>query len=143
MSGLKPIAAPVLLMLLAGNAPDTELTLTIERMRNERGMLHLCLTQDARYFPDCADDSQAISRSVPASTRSVVFDGLSPGSYAVSILHDENRNDRMDSFLGVPREGFGFSGNAAPLFGPPNFEKAAIELEAGSVQHVVRMRYLL
>lgn len=76
-------------------------------------------------------------------SKSVQFDGLSPGSYAISIVHDENANGRMDAFLGIPREGFGFSGNAAPRLGPPSFREAPIELKSGPARHDVRMRYLL
>lgn len=98
---LKPIAALLMFVALAGNAPETDLELTFELVRNERGMLRLCVTQDTRHFPDCSGDSAAIRRSVPATVKSVHFEGLSPGSYAISIVHDENANGRMDSFLGI------------------------------------------
>lgn len=140
---LKPSAALIMFATLAAHAPEAELELTFERVRNERGVLHMCVTQDARHFPDCSGDSAAIRRSVPATTTSVHFIGLSPGFYAISIVHDENANGQMDSFLGIPREGFGFSGNAAPRLGPPSFREAAIELESGSARHEVRIRYLL
>ena len=143
MSYLKLIAAPVLLVMLAANASIAELELTVDRVRNDRGVLHLCLTRDAAHFPDCSGDSRAVRRSVPASTKSVRFEGLSPGTYAVSIVHDENDNGELDSFIGIPREGFGFSGKAAPRMGPPKFREAAIELASGSARHLVRIRYLL
>lgn len=145
MSRLKHYAAPAMFLALgaAAPAPHAELELTVERVRNERGVLHLCVTRDTRHFPDCSGDSRALRRSVPASTRSVQFEDLSPGLYAVSIVHDENENGELDSFIGIPREGFGFSGNEAPRFGPPSFRQAAIELSAGSATYNVRMRYLL
>lgn len=145
MSKSKNLAAPVMFLALGATAPapDAELELAVERVRNERGVLHLCVTQDTRHFPNCSGDARALRRSVPASTRSVHFEGLSPGLYAVSIVHDENENGELDSFIGIPREGFGFSGNAAPLFGPPSFSQAAIELNTGAAKYHVRMRYLL
>ena len=142
-SAFRAMAALAVLGPLSANAPTVELELTVERVRSEEGVLHLCLTQDKRHFPDCSGDSRAIHRSVPATAGSMTIEGLAPGSYAVSILHDENANGRMDSFLGVPREGFGFSGKSAPRFGPPSFKEARIELNAGSARQVVRMRYVL
>ena len=119
------------------------LNVSIERLRNDRGLLRICVTRERKHFPDCSKDPGALRRSVPASTVAVSFEGLKSGLYAISILHDENGNGRMDFILGVPREGFGFSGNAAPRFGPPGFEAAAIRVVAGVAAQTVRMRYLL
>ena len=42
----------------------------------------------------------------------VVFENLKPGKYAVSVLHDANKNKDLDkNKLGIPKEGFGFSNN--------------------------------
>lgn len=141
--GYKALAASISPVLVAAHPLEADLNLTVDRMRSERGMLHICLTRDSQHFPDCSDDIHAIRRSVPASVKTVLIEGLVPGSYSVSILHDENRNGRMDSFLGVPKEGFGFSGNPAIRFGPPRFDQTTITLPGGAAQHTVRMRYLL
>ena len=45
-------------------------------------------------------------------TVTVDFPELAPGDYAVSVLHDANGNQRMDSnVIGIPTEGYGFSNN--------------------------------
>lgn len=41
----------------------------------------------------------------------VSFQNVGPGAYAVAAFHDENDNGRLDTFLGLPREGFGYSQN--------------------------------
>lgn len=140
---IKRFAACLALLLLAGNGHGAGLRVAIEQLRNDRGLLHLCLTRDARHFPDCSGDPFAVKRSVPASSATVRFEGLEPGSYALAVLHDENRNGRLDSFLGIPREGFGFSGDAGARLGPPPFGAAAIDVASGGAVHTVRMRYLL
>jgi len=106
-------------------------------------MIRVCLTADPANFPGCTDDKRAITRSVPAGQRVIRFDGLAPGTYAASLIHDENANARLDTVLGIPREGFGFSRNPRIGFGPPKF--AAAEFALGSVAQVqqVTMRYLL
>jgi uncharacterized protein (DUF2141 family) len=138
----RPACAP-LLLLLAGNAATAELAVGIERLRNARGDLHLCLTRDPAHFPDCEGDPRAVTRTVPASTRSVRFAGLEPGRYALSILHDENRNRKLDTALMIPREGFGFSRNPVVRFGAPKFRQVVIDLPAGFTRQTVRMQYLL
>jgi len=55
------------------------------------------------------------------------FNNLASGTYAVSVIYDENKDGKMNSFLGIPSEAFGFSNNAKGLFGPPPFEKASFQ----------------
>lgn len=47
-----------------------------------------------------------------------------PGVYAVTVYHDENGNKKFDkNFLGIPKEGYGFSNNPGfPLRRPRHSE---------------------
>ena len=136
------IAAAALCLLAAGTPPAT-LDLTIERPRNARGLLHVCLTGDPRHFPDCSSDARAVKRTVLASTRSIRLSNIAPGRYAVTVIHDENGNRRLDMTLGIPREGFGFSRNPRVRFGAPRYSQVDIELGAGLARHSVRLQYVL
>lgn len=137
-------------ILLAGSAmlagsPPAELEVRIERVRNGRGDLHLCLTRRPAHFPHCGEDPAAVKRSVPASAaaRPIRLSGMAPGSWALSVMHDENRNGRLDTLLGIPREGFGFSRNPKIRFGPPKFDQVRFDLEPGIARQTVQMQYLL
>ncbi len=58
---------------------------------------------------------------------------LPEGILALSVFHDVNGNGRLDSnAMGMPKEPYGFSNNAAGTFGPPKFEKAQFEAKAGA-----------
>jgi uncharacterized protein (DUF2141 family) len=38
------------------------------------------------------------------------FEDIPPGTYALAVIHDENMNGKLDTnFLGMPKEGYGFS----------------------------------
>jgi uncharacterized protein (DUF2141 family) len=109
-----------------------------------RGLVRLCLTRDPAHFPDCNGDPAAVKRSVPAAQAgSIRLAGVAPGSWALSVIHDENGNGRLDRFLAVPREGFGFSRNPRIRFGPPRFEEVRFEVAGARVAQIVRLRYLL
>jgi uncharacterized protein (DUF2141 family) len=84
-----------------------------------------------------------VTRSIPASANSLHFDGLPPGGYALAVIHDENGNKKLDTFAGIPREGFGFSRNPPISFGPPRFAAARFTLTGDADRQQVRMRYLL
>lgn len=136
--------------LLLGTVPASAdppeagvVALSIENVRNARGVLRICLTANPRAFPDCSRDSQARTLSVPANATSARFDRLPAGTYAVSLIHDENGNGRMDMALVMPREGFGFSRNPRIGMGPPRFDSAAFAVGTTPVSQTVRVRYML
>lgn len=139
--------AAAALALLPGATGTAELSVEIANLRSGKGVVRVCLTADPANFPACIDDADAVTRSVPAAQipagRSVRFEGLPPGDYAVAVIHDENGNRRLDTFVGVPREGFGFSRNPPVGFGPPRFTAARFTLGSDADVQQVRMRYLL
>lgn len=58
----------------------------------------------------------------------VTFENVTPGDYAIMVLHDENDNQRMDlEANGMPKESYGMSNNPM-LYGPPTFTDAKFEL---------------
>ncbi|WP_426342895.1 DUF2141 domain-containing protein [Pseudoduganella sp. S-14] len=79
----------------------------------------------------------------PAVAGSVlVFPGVTPGSYAVMVYHDENLNGRLDkSANGLPIEGWGFSRNARGHYGPPTFDDARIDIKSGANDIALDMVY--
>ncbi|MCX7676499.1 MAG: DUF2141 domain-containing protein, partial [Alteraurantiacibacter sp.] len=116
----------------------------VANLRNTKGLIQACLTAFPQHFPDCRDDPQAYRRTVSARMDLVLaFDGVHPGTYAVSLLHDENGNGRADRVLMIPREGFGFSRDAPVHMGPPGFDQAAFSVGNAPVRQTVRMRYML
>lgn len=61
----------------------------------------------------------------------LTFDGLGAGTYAVSVIYDEDADGELDTgFLGVPAELIAMSNNAKGRFGPPGFEKTRFELKS-------------
>ena len=77
-----------------------DLTVHIANVRNRKGVVHACLTRNPRHFPDCRADPHAVRSTVPAGTAQLRFPGLAAGHYAVTLFHDENRNQRLDMMLG-------------------------------------------
>lgn len=128
----------------AAEPQEFELRVEVSQLRNAKGTVHACLTKHQAYFLDCKADAQARRLSVAASEAGELrFLHLTSGSYALSIIHDENGNGKLDTFVKIPREGYGFSGNPPMRFGPPKFGEASFTLTPGRNLQVVRMRYLL
>lgn len=135
--------APLLPVLAAAGSPAADIEISIQKLRNGKGVLHLCLTREPAHFPDCKNDPRAVTRSAPAAAGPIRITGLAPGGYALAVFHDENRNRKLDMLIGIPREGFGFSRNPVVRFGAPKFRQVLIDLRPGFTRATVRMQYLL
>lgn len=132
-------------MLVSATPPATEVDITVTGLRSAKGQVLVCMTRDARHFPDCRGDAGAYSRVVPAAagTVHVAFKAVRPGSYAIALLHDENANGKADRALGVvPKEGFGFSRDAPVRMAPPKFDDAVFAVGPAPSEQTIRMRYL-
>ena len=57
---------------------------------------------------------------------------MAPGDYSLLVIHDENRNGKLDKMLGMPREGFGFSRNPAIRMGPPRYGDVRFAVPPGA-----------
>jgi len=63
------------------------------------------------------------------------------GEYAIIVLHDENRNDKMDTgFMGIPKEGYGCSNNSMSLIGIPKLEKSLFSIASGKTTVNIELR---
>lgn len=123
--------------------PETvALAVRINGLSNDRGRVAVALFSSAKDFPDQKRALVGQLATIEKGRATVRFRGLRPGVYAVAVLHDENRNSKMDfNFLGMPLEGYGFSNDASAPFGPPSFAAAAFELTPRDSFIPVRMRY--
>ncbi len=132
-----------LIWLCAGTAAAAALHVTVAGIRNDRGKVEMCVFDTDEGFPDCSGLSGVVAQSAPAAAGVMRFDlDVPPGAHAVSVLHDENGNGRMDTnFFGIPTEGGGVSNNPKPRMGPPRYSEAVFTLPPEGADIVVNMVY--
>jgi uncharacterized protein (DUF2141 family) len=127
---------------LSASASFSEIQIKVEEMNSEDGHILYILFDAEEGFPD--DPSKSLRRGkILASEAKAGFDlkDLEDGEYAVSIIHDENDNDKLDTnFLGIPQEGVGFSNNPRLYFGAPSFKKCKFSLK-GSKQLKIELKH--
>ena len=127
-TGLKPCATGY----AAGHAAaqrtgDGVLTVKVIGFRNAKGRVEVLLFNNPKGFPD--DESKALDDDevqidAKTLTAEVIFRNLPLGTYAVTVLHDENMNRKLDThFFGIPKEGYGVSTNPPKMFRAPRFDK--------------------
>lgn len=105
------------------------------------GKLHVALFNNEETFLKKA--FKVIVVDVENTEAEVMFENVPTGQYAISIIHDENQNKKLDSnVVGIPKEGFGFSQDAMGMFGPPAFDKASITVDQTEVKTAIKLRYM-
>ncbi|MEO7786944.1 MAG: DUF2141 domain-containing protein [Sphingomicrobium sp.] len=122
--------------------PSASLTVAVEGLRDHKGNIIYCLTRRTAEYLACDRDPHAVHGRVPAATGAIAFEHVLPGEWALLLVHDRNANGKFDKRFGIPREGFGFSGNPAIRFGAPSAKEVAIAVPAGESRQTVRMRYI-
>ena len=136
----------LLVPLLLGAAPlgqPQPLIMALEGLRSTKGQILVCVTRVPRYFPDCSDDPDKRHFAVAARGGAVTIGNVTPGDYAIAIVHDENGNGKLDTFAGIPREGVGFSRNPVLRFGAPSFRSASFAVAGAPVEQDIRLKYFL
>lgn len=122
--------------------PGVSLTVRVSELKNDRGRVAIALFSSADDFPDQKKALAGKLARIEHGRAAVTFSDVRPGIYAVAVLHDENQNDKMDfNFLGMPLEGYGFSNDAAAMFGPPSFDAAAFKLSPRASYIPIKIRY--
>ena len=121
----------------------TDLTIEIVGLRDARGVVRLCLTRDPKSFPDCKGLG-VVHATIKASMAPLhyEFQAVPAGLYAVAAFHDANGNGKLDTMMGMPKEGFAFSRNPKMRARAPRFNEASFESE-GRPLEPLKMKYLL
>ncbi|MEM9085696.1 MAG: DUF2141 domain-containing protein [Pseudomonadota bacterium] len=132
---------------LAGTAPALagNVVITITDLRSTEGVVRACMTTQEKIFPKCRKDPDSYRTVVPAGEDvTITFTDVTPGTYAVALLHDENDDGKANRALGMmPKEGYGFSRDAKVRMGPPKFDDAVFEHTGEDQQLTIKMRYFL
>ena len=149
-SGIACAAPIVVLAALLGaqpglaEAPQTaSLEVTVTGIKNAKGVIQLAICPPNAGFPDCKGKVVRSAKLTIVNGQAYGrFDGLPAGNYAVSVFHDANSNAKLDTFAGIPKEGYGFSRN--PGFKPraPKFAEAEVVVQ-GAAKTTIKLRYLL
>ena len=122
---------------------QTKLQVTVTHIKGEKGNIIVGIFDSDENFLKKPLDGKMIKASGDSIT--VVFENLKPGRYAISVLHDANKNEDLDkNKLGIPKEGFGFSNNVIGAMGPPSFERAQFDLapDQKDLDIDIKMKYM-
>jgi uncharacterized protein (DUF2141 family) len=126
--------------------PVATVTIEVKDVRNAKGQLIFGVFKSAAGFP--SEERKSVFWEVrpakpPHKGETITFTAtLPPGTYAASVLHDENNSGDMDKGLGgVPKEGYGVTNNPKPRFRAARYDEATFELTPAGVKKTISVQY--
>ncbi len=131
----------LLLSALLSSLYSADLSVKITGVLNNTGLISIGLYNKPEGFREY--ESIFIGQEIKAKLGEMhyVFKDIPEGTYALSIFHDENEDKVLNkNFLGIPKEGYGFSNNIRPTFRAANFEESQFEVSKDT-QLNIKMRY--
>lgn len=130
---LKCLCSALLLSSLDGGDGVHRLSLQVKGLTSTRGVVECVLWSAPTGFPreTVHGIAKVTARPLPNLEATCVFEHLPAGSWAISFIHDENENGKMDQGLfGMPLEGYGFSRDPKPFMRAPRFDEASFQVES-------------
>jgi uncharacterized protein (DUF2141 family) len=127
---------------IAQSAPGGTLTIRMSNVRNVKGEMLVAACPQAQFLKETCPYNGSAPAHVGMTV--VVLHGLPPGQYAVQTFHDENGNKKVDrNFIGIPKEGVGFSNDAPIRMGPPKWADAMFAFNGADQTIQLKTRYFL
>ena len=117
------------LLMVAISATASSISFNIEGVNSNNGKLFVALYKGEEGYES---GNPVKYDAIPAKegTVSVIFNDVEQGEYAIQVFHDENNDGKMGkNFIGMPTEGYGFSNNAQPNYGPASYNDMKFTVE--------------
>jgi uncharacterized protein (DUF2141 family) len=139
------IITTTLLSFTKQNKEETfSLTIKVEHLKNSKGVVQFSLYNKDGSIPDEKYKKYYKKKiaKIDHNTAIITFENLPKGKYAVNVLHDENKNGKIDKKFILPKEGIGFSNYESIGFSNrPNFSKASFEFNS-NMEMTIKVIYM-
>ena len=116
----------------------------VQNIQNNIGTISCALFDSPKGFPRevLEESTNVIISRVRKREAQCHFVDIPPGTYALVVLHDEDMDGEMDtSWLGLPEEGYGFSGEAEIGFEAPSFSDASFYYDGEPMSMTIKLNY--
>lgn len=121
-------------------ANNTKLTIRVQGIKNKKGTINIALFKSDTDFNQ--EKFTYVSRTPADSNGIIIFDKIDYGNYSVAVYHDENENQKLDrNFIGMPKEGYGFSNNVKGKMGPPAFKDTSVIMNQAETNLSIQLNY--
>ncbi len=116
----------------------------IQDIKNSTGAVACALFESPDGFPTefLKFATNIMMVKIRDTEASCNFLDIPPGTYALAVIHDENRDGKLETnWMGVPTEGYGFSNDATAVGGAPSFDAASFTYDGQTIDLTIRLNY--
>jgi len=135
----------VIFLFLCGHfAQNTanDLTVFLSGIEPNRGQIVVSIYNNQDDFLLIGKEYRTRIIKATTSEELVVFKDIPKGVYAVTTYQDRNSDGKMTkSFIGIPKEVFGFSNNYHPLLSAPHFDDCKFEIKSDTTIKIKLKKY--
>ena len=105
------------------SSENPQLTIKISNIEKIKGEIKIGVFNKETNFLKESGTIKNYSIKVDKNSAAITITDLPKGEYAITMYHDENSDNECNrNFMGIPKEGYGFSNNFKPKFGPPKYK---------------------
>jgi len=120
---LKKLLISSLVLLTAPQVNAENIQFEINGVNSEKGMLYVQLFKGQQNFDANKAELSNMLKPKPGKN-TIIFNNIEPGEYAIRYFHDADSSGKLEfNLFGMPVEGYGFSNDAWPDFGPPEYQQ--------------------
>lgn len=121
-----------LLALTTTLSQAADIQFEITGIKNDDGKLLIQLFKGKDNYEKGKAES-ALIVNAKTGNATINFNDIKQGDYVIRFFHDENSDNKLETnLLGAPVEGYGFSNNAQPNFGPVTYSAAKFTVQSNS-----------
>ncbi len=115
----------------------------IPNIKNSNGNLACVIFISPEGFPKkfLGSAKTVIIKKTQKTQAQCDFADIPPGTYAIAVIH-ENMNGKLDTnWMGIPKEGYGFSNTTIDEFGAPAFSAASFRYDGQNLNLTIELKY--
>ena len=134
----------LLVILFATHAQAQETQVKVTGIRSAKGKIVLNVFRNNETY----DNRQpckvfAFDKKELANGSLTVTCRLESGIYGITLVDDENGNGKIDkSFIGMPKEGFGFSNFFMEKLKKPTFDDFKVDIKSPGNKILIAVKYM-
>lgn len=130
MNNRQLFLATITSLLVTTTAFAGSVEFNINGVDDDSSKLYVQIFKGEENYQNGNAESATIAKAKDGKA-SITFSNLDKGDYALRFFHDQNNNGKLETNLfGMPIEGYGFSNNAKPNFGPVSYQQIRFSIDA-------------
>jgi len=120
------------------------LQIKLSNIRNTKGYIYIFIYAYKNQYPYSPYKYYKVNKSSVKNGKitTQILNLNFQSNYAITLIDDENNNEDLDRWLGIPDEGYGFSNNVRPFLSVPKYEDLLFNFKTSSIINI-KLQYVL